>query len=63
MQYFRKVECFCFKQQTLQPNEARQFPVVFVIDPKIPKSVDTITLSYTFFEVGGPATVAVRPAS
>jgi cytochrome c oxidase assembly protein subunit 11 len=62
MQYFRKVECFCFKQQTLQPNEARQFPVVFVIDPKIPKSVDTITLSYTFFEVGGPATAAVRPA-
>jgi cytochrome c oxidase assembly protein subunit 11 len=62
MQYFRKVECFCFKQQTLAPNEARQFPVVFVIDPKIPKSVDTITLSYTFFEVGGPSTVAVQPA-
>ena len=53
MQYFRKVECFCFKQQSLAPNEARQFPVVFVIDPKIPKNVDTITLSYTFFEVGG----------
>jgi cytochrome c oxidase assembly protein subunit 11 len=62
MQYFRKVECFCFKQQALGPNEARQFPVVFVIDPKIPKSVDTITLSYTFFEVGGPATAAVQPA-
>jgi cytochrome c oxidase assembly protein subunit 11 len=59
MQYFRKVECFCFKQQSLAPNEARQFPVVFVIDPKIPKNVDTITLSYTFFEVGAPATAAV----
>ena len=59
MQYFRKVECFCFKQQALAPNEARQFPVVFVIDPKIPKTVDTITLSYTFFEVGGPSTAAV----
>ena len=51
-QYFRKLECFCFKQQALAPHEARQFPVVFVIDPKIPKNVDTITLSYTFFEVG-----------
>jgi cytochrome c oxidase assembly protein subunit 11 len=58
MQYFRKVECFCFKQQALAPNEAKQFPVVFVIDPKLPKNVDTITLSYTFFEVGGPPAAA-----
>ena len=34
-------------------NETRRFPVVFVIDPKLPKDVNTITLSYTFFEVGG----------
>ena len=54
-QYFRKLECFCFKQQTLSPHEAKQFPVVFVIDPKLPKNVTTITLSYTFFEVGGVA--------
>ncbi len=51
--FFNKVECFCFKQQTLGPNEARQMPVVFFIDPKLPKNVNTITLSYTFFEVGG----------
>ncbi len=51
--FFKKVECFCFKQQTLGPNEARQMPVVFFIDPKLPKNVNTITLSYTFFEVGG----------
>ena len=51
--FFKKVECFCFKQQTLGPNEARQMPVVFFIDPKLPKNVKTITLSYTFFEVGG----------
>lgn len=57
-QYFRKLECFCFKQQALAPNEARQFPVVFVIDPKIPKTVDTITLSYTFFEIGVAPTAA-----
>ncbi len=51
-QYFKKMECFCFKQQTLEANEARQMPVVFYIDPKLPKDVKTITLSYTFFEVG-----------
>ncbi|MFZ6754199.1 cytochrome c oxidase assembly protein [Undibacterium sp. Dicai25W] len=51
--YFKKIECFCFKQQTLEPNEARQMPVVFYIDPALPEDVKTITLSYTFFEVGG----------
>ncbi len=51
--YFRKIECFCFKQQALEANETRQFPVVFVVDPKLPADVGTITLSYTFFEVGG----------
>ena len=50
--YFKKIECFCFQQQTLKPNEAKQMPVVFVIDPALPKDVKTITLSYTFFEVG-----------
>lgn len=49
--YFKKVECFCFKQQTLGPHEARQMPVVFFIDPKLPKEVKNITLSYTFFEI------------
>jgi cytochrome c oxidase assembly protein subunit 11 len=53
--YFKKVECFCFKQQTLGPHEARQMPVVFFVDPKLPKEVKTITLSYTFFEIGGTA--------
>lgn len=51
--YFKKVECFCFKQQTLGPNEAKQMPVVFFIDPALPKNVKTITLSYTFFEIAG----------
>lgn len=52
--YFKKVECFCFKQQTLEANEARQMPVMFFIDPALPKDVKTITLSYTFFQVGVP---------
>jgi cytochrome c oxidase assembly protein subunit 11 len=54
MPYFNKVECFCFTQQTLKPGESRRWPVTFVIDPKLAKDVKTITLSYTFFEVGGP---------
>ena len=51
--FFKKVDCFCFKQQTLKPNEARQMPVVFFIDPKLPREVKAITLSYTFFEISG----------
>ena len=51
--HFKKMECFCFKQQTLGPNEAKQMQVVFYIDPALPKDVKTITLSYTFFEVNG----------
>ena len=51
--YFKKVECFCFQQQTLGPGEVRKMPVVFVIDPKLPAEINTVTLSYTFFEVNG----------
>jgi cytochrome c oxidase assembly protein subunit 11 len=52
-QYLRKLECFCFTQQTLAAGETRRMPVVFQIDPALPKDVNTITLSYTFFEVAG----------
>lgn len=52
-EYFHKVECFCFQQQTLGPGETRRMPVTFVVDPKLPKDVNTIALSYTFFEVAG----------
>lgn len=51
--HFNKLECFCFTQYTLDPGEKKNWPVAFVIDPKISKDVTTITLSYTFFEVGG----------
>jgi len=55
VRYFKKLECFCFTQQTLQPHETRKMPVVFVIDHGLPDDVNTITLSYSFFEVEGTA--------
>ena len=51
VEYFKKVECFCFTKQKLGPHERRGMPVVFVVTPDLPKDVNTITLSYTFFEV------------
>ena len=45
--HFNKLECFCFNEYTLAPGESRKWPVVFVIDPKLPRDVSTITLSYT----------------
>lgn len=62
--HFNKLECFCFTQYTLEPGEKKSWPVVFYIDPKLSKDVKTITLSYTFFEVGGKtpaAPVAAAP--
>ncbi len=51
--YVKKLECFCFSTQEIRAGETRRLPVVFVIDPKLPREVNTITLSYTMFEVGG----------
>jgi cytochrome c oxidase assembly protein subunit 11 len=52
-EYFKKLECFCFTHQTLAAGETRRMPVTFVVDPKLPKDVNTIAVSYTFFEVAG----------
>ncbi len=64
--FFNKVECFCFNQYTLEPGERKEWPVAFVIDPRLSKDVKTITLSYTFFEVGSGVpqapTAALVPA-
>lgn len=56
--HFNKLECFCFNQYTLAPGEKKSWPVVFVIDKKLSKDVSTITLSYTFFEVGSKTPAA-----
>ena len=56
--HFNKLECFCFNEYTLKPGESKTWPVAFVIDPKLPRDVTTITLSYTFFEVGGKTPAA-----
>jgi cytochrome c oxidase assembly protein subunit 11 len=61
--HFNKLECFCFQQYTLDAGEKKSWPVVFVVDSKLSTDVKTITLSYTFFEVGGktpPAPVALK---
>ena len=60
MAHFNKLECFCFTQYSLSPGEKKAWPVAFVIDPKLPKDVTTITLSYTFFEVGVPVPAAPK---
>ena len=48
--YFQKTECFCFENQYFDPREGRDMPVRFIIDPELPDHIDTVTLSYTFFD-------------
>lgn len=49
--YFGKPDCFCFTNQPFAPGEARELPVTFYVDPALPADVNTVTLSYTFFDV------------
>ena len=46
---FKKIECFCFKQQLLKPGESKEMPVRFYVDPNLPADIKTVTLSYAFY--------------
>ena len=50
-EYFQKIECFCFSSQEFAANEKRALPLQFIVDPELPDYVDTITLSYTLFNI------------
>lgn len=51
--YFNKTECFCFTQQTLAAGEYKEMPLRFVVDPALPKDVNSVALSYTFYRMEG----------
>jgi cytochrome c oxidase assembly protein subunit 11 len=51
VKYFHKTECFCFNQQPLQANANAEMPLQFIVDQDLPKDIQTITLSYTIFDV------------
>ena len=46
--YFKTAECFCYTQQALKPNEKKKLSVVFMVDPRIPKDITNLVLSYNF---------------
>lgn len=50
--YFNKIECFCFTKQEFNVGESKEMPLRFFVDPDLPRSIDTITLSYTYFDTG-----------
>lgn len=58
--HFRKLECFCFTLQEFAPGEEKEMPVRFIIDSELPDHIDTITLSYTFFDT---ARLTDKPAA
>ncbi len=51
VKYFHKTECFCFNQQPLEANADAEMPLQFIVDQDLPKDIQTITLSYTIFDV------------
>ena len=48
-QFFKKIECFCFQRQALNPGEVKRMPLRFYVSPDVPKDIHVITLSYAFY--------------
>jgi cytochrome c oxidase assembly protein subunit 11 len=66
--YFQKINCFCFTEQRLGPGESRDMPVVFYVDPALTRdsdqdTLDTITLSYSFYPVRQPVPQQAKPVA
>lgn len=59
-EYFRKTECFCFTRQDFLAGEEKDMPLRFVVDPDLPAHVDTVSLSYTMFDVTAVAALTVN---
>jgi cytochrome c oxidase assembly protein subunit 11 len=51
VKYFKKTECFCFKQQSFAEGEGRDMAVRFIVDPALPGTIDHLTLAYTFYDL------------
>lgn len=59
--HLKKIECFCFNQQQLEAGSDAKMPLVFYVDPELPKNINTLTLSYTLYNV--TETAELTPAS
>lgn len=57
-----KMECFCFSEQVLAPGERREMPVRFMVDTDLPERFSSLTLSYTFFDIGDSSADGAAPA-
>ena len=58
--FFNKLECFCFRQQTLDGNQSKEMPLRFVVSPDLPEGIDSLTLSYSFLRVSGDGSLAAN---
>lgn len=61
--YFKKIECFCFKQQALKPGESKEMPVRFYVSPDLPKDIKEVTLSYAFYSSPTPLAGKAKEAA
>ncbi|MBS1155302.1 MAG: cytochrome c oxidase assembly protein CtaG/Cox11 [Proteobacteria bacterium] len=62
-QYFHKLDCFCFAQQTLAPGETKDLPLTFIVKPEIDRDIRTITLAYAFFKAADSKSATKRVAT